>query len=160
MQVKVDVKNGAKNWEIGRRLAVNPILVETTGKFNTPIRTGNPLEFAVKLKGISGITQPLTGQLAVTSPQLNYQDIRTVTLQPMGDNLNQYAIPVPKDAPIGFYGVDVQFNIEGVNLESKQYKIYLPEAQLEFSLPGADTGNYTAGETITINMENTGGQPG
>jgi ligand-binding sensor domain-containing protein len=89
---------------------------------------------------------------------LNYQDIKTVTLQPVGDNRFLYTIPVDPEAPVGFYGVDVQLNSNGVNLLSKQYKIYLPEAKLEFSLPGAST--YNAGDTLTLNMENTGGKPG
>lgn len=81
-----------------------------------------------------------------------------MTLQPMGDNWFIYAIPVSMEASNGFYRVDVQFNLNGVNLITKHHTIYLPDANLEFSLPGTSTFN--ADDTLTLNMENTGGKPG
>ncbi|MGD2092848.1 MAG: CARDB domain-containing protein, partial [Candidatus Aminicenantes bacterium] len=158
--VNVEVKDVSnRSFTRTARLFANPIEFDYSGQFKDEIaRAGFPLEFEVNLKRISGFSQPLTGELAVTSSQLNYQDIKTVTLQPIGDNRFVYAIPVSTEAPTGFYGVDVQFNLNGVNLITKQHKIYLPDANLEFSLSG--TGSYNAGDTITLNMENTGGKPG
>ena len=70
----------------------------------------------MNMKRIFGFSQPLTGELAVTSAQLNYQDIKTVTFQPMGDNRFVYTKPVDMEASAGIYGVDVQFKLNGVNL--------------------------------------------
>ena len=145
--VNVEVKDVSnRSFNNIARLPVNPIELDCTGQFKDDIaRAGKTLEFEVNMKRISGFSQPLTGELAITSSQLNYQDIKTVTLQPLGDNRFLYTIPVAAEAPVGFYGVDTQFNLNGVNLVSKQYKIYLPEAKLEFSLPGAST--YNASDT-------------
>jgi ligand-binding sensor domain-containing protein len=158
--VNVEVKDVSnRSFYNIARLSVNPIELDCAGQFKDNIaRAGKILEFEVNMKRISGFSQPLTGELAVTSSQLNYQDIKTVALQPLGDNRFLYTIPVDSEAPVGFYGVDVQLNSNGVNLLSKQYKIYLPEAKLEFSLPGP--GTYNAGDTFTLTMENTGGKPG
>jgi hypothetical protein len=87
------------------RLSVNPIELDCAGQFKDNIaRAGKALEFEVNMKRISGFSQPLVGELAVTSSQLNYQDIKTVTLQPVGDNRFLYTIPVDPEAPVGFYG--------------------------------------------------------
>jgi hypothetical protein len=147
--VNVQVTDASnKSFEKTTGLYVKPVQLDCSGEFKScsgefksPIRAGFPLEFEVNLKGISGFSQPLTGELAVTSSQLNYQDIKTVTLQPIGDNRFVYAIPVDMEALIGFYGVDAQFNLNGVNLITRQHTIYLPDANLEFSLPGPGTFN-------------------
>jgi ligand-binding sensor domain-containing protein len=152
-----DASNKSFNRTTG--LYVKPIKLDCSGEFKSSIRAGYPLEFEVNMKGISGFSQPLTGELVVTSSQLNYQDIKTVTLQPVGDNVFLYAIPVDMEAPTGFYSVDVQFNLNGVNIVSRQHQVYLPEAKLEFSLPGAGD-SFNAGDTFALNMENTGGKPG
>ena len=110
-----DVSN--RSFNNTSRLYVNPIELDYTGQFKDSIaRAGKALEFEVNMKRIFGFSQPLTDELAVTSAQLNYQEIKTVTLQPMGDNRFVYTKPVDMEAPAGFYRVDVQFNLNGVNL--------------------------------------------
>jgi hypothetical protein len=110
-----DVSN--RSFNNTARLLVNPIELDYIGQFKDKIaRAGKTLEFEVNMKRISGFSQTWTGELAVTATQLNYQDIKTVTLQPMGDNRFLYKIPVDIEASPGFYGVEIQFNLNGVSL--------------------------------------------
>jgi hypothetical protein len=157
--VNVEVKDVSnRSFNNIARLSVNPIELDCTGQFKDNIaRAGKALEFEVNLKRISGFSQPLVGELAVTAAQLNYQDIKTVNLQPLGDNRFIYTIPVDPETPVGFYGVDVKLNSNGVNLVSKQHNIYLPAAKLTVSKPGSA---YNAGDSMPFTLDNVGGKTG
>ncbi|HLP49222.1 MAG TPA: hypothetical protein VK469_24995, partial [Candidatus Kapabacteria bacterium] len=135
-----------------------PIAFDYQGNFGSLQATaGSNLDFNAQIKILSGTYLPLNGQLIISAPQLNFQDIRNVTLQPMADNLFTYTIPIAAEAAAGLYAVEVSFKINNMDYITRQHIISIPTATLDFSTPAA---SYNVGETIELNLTNTGGKNG
>jgi hypothetical protein len=128
-------------------LAVSAPVFDYNGYFSQPFaRAGSNLHFNLNIKPLSGLNVPLNGQLYVTSAQLNYNDIKSITLQPMNDNAFNYTIPISSELASDVYTFEVQFKIDEALCINEYHSILIPPAQLDFSTPDA---SYNAGETIT-----------
>ncbi|MCP5053186.1 MAG: hypothetical protein GY940_38835, partial [bacterium] len=137
----------------------NPLAFDYTGNFSEPFaRAGGPLAFEMNINGQAGFTNPLVGELSLSAPGFNYQDTRTVTLQPGIDNPFSYTIPLALEVPAGTHGLDVEFKVENKVFIAKHHSILLPEAGLTFLEPAETT--YNAGDSISLNLENNGGKAG
>ncbi|MCP4152718.1 MAG: hypothetical protein GY757_33605 [bacterium] len=144
--------------EKSRNLYVIPLKLDYQGHFNeTAARAGSPLNLEIKIKGLSGMPNPLNGELAVNCTALNYEKTTPVLLQPGIDNQLTESIPISTDTPAGSYRFDVKLKINGFEFINKQHTIELPGAAAAFVTP-AD--NYNAGDTIPLALENTGGKSG
>jgi len=139
-------------------LPISPLQFDYNGNFSeTFARAGSDLHLNLDIKNLSGMTNPLNGQLSVVSSQLNWQDVQTVTLQPLMDNPFTYTIPIDAGATEGVYRFDVQFKINDTIYVNKQHSISLPGPEIKFTSPGTV---FNAGDAITFNFENTGGKNG
>ena len=139
-------------------LSTNPLTLDYQGSFGSiQAQAGNNLAFNANIKILSGAGQPLNGQLIISSSQLNYQDVKNVTLQPLVDNPFTNSIPITADTPVGEYPFNVLLTIDNVEYLSKYHSITLPAAKLEFTEPAAA---YNAGDTINLSITNAGGKSG
>ncbi|MCX6580277.1 MAG: hypothetical protein NT166_08835, partial [Candidatus Aminicenantes bacterium] len=139
-------------------LAVAPLQFDYNVNFTeTFARAGSDLHLNLNIKSLSGMTNPISGQLSVVSSQLNWQDVQTVTIKPLLDNSFTYTIPISADAAAGVYRFDVQFKINDTIYISKQHTVSLPGPEIKFISPGAA---FNAGDAITFHFENTGGKNG
>ena len=133
-----------------------PLQLEANGTFGEiTARVGTPIDFNLTIKGISGITTPLPGQLKLSC--MNYTDVQNVTLLPTGENNFSYHIPVEESLNAGTYHANVSFEHEGRILISRSFPIDLPGPGLELSEP---TVQLAAGDTFTLSLENPGGKNG
>ncbi len=139
-------------------LAISAPVFDYDGYFSESFaRVGSDLHLNLEIKTLSGISVPLNGQLSVTSAQLNYNDIKSITLQPMNDNAFNYTIPISSELASDVYTFEVQFKIDEALCINEYHSILIPPAQLDFSTPAA---SYNAGETIELNLTNSGGKNG
>jgi hypothetical protein len=133
-----------------------PLQLEANGTFGQiTASVGTPIDFNLFIKGISGITTPLAGQLKLSC--MNYTDIQNVTLLPMGENSFSYQIPVEESLNAGTYHAYVSFEHEGIILITRNFPIELPGPGLELSEPGTQLA---AGDTFALSLENPGGKNG
>ncbi|HLP44629.1 MAG TPA: hypothetical protein VK469_01705, partial [Candidatus Kapabacteria bacterium] len=139
-------------------LAVSPLVFDYHGNFTESFaRAGSDIHLNLAIKPLSGINVPLNGQLSVTSSKLNYQNIKSITLQPVGDNTFNYTIPISSEVASGVYTFEVQFKFDDTVYINQNHSILLPPAKLDLSIPAA---SYNAGETIDLTITNSGGKNG
>jgi hypothetical protein len=95
--------------------------------------------------------------VSVSLPDAAYTDISNETLnQVQGDKLSlTYAIQIPETATAGQHDVNVTLTLPSGSTLAHSSKLIVPESSLTISYSGSTT--LTAGDTINLKIENTGG---
>jgi hypothetical protein len=134
------------------------MLQQANGTFGAvSARTGDPMEFQLQIGSGTGYVAPLTGELRVAAPGLGFENLQTVSIDPLGENRYNYSIPVPAGTAAGTYTVTATFQVEGRTLLSRGYSIELPAPGIE---PAVLASDLIAGETYSLGMTNPGGKDG
>ncbi|MCX6556062.1 MAG: hypothetical protein NTW95_01290 [Candidatus Aminicenantes bacterium] len=121
------------------------------------LKQGPPLNLQLAFSEISGVKIPFNAVLSVKSASLNYDDTRTVTIQPGINNEFNYQVPVTETVTEGSHTIEYQLLVEDRQLVKSTVTVKLPMITLKFFEPPANVG---AGTPFDLKFENSGGKPG
>ncbi|MCP5105302.1 MAG: hypothetical protein GY950_18080 [bacterium] len=137
------------------RTAIKADGTGTFGQLNA--RLGSPIDFNLNFTPISGFTVPMPGQLKLSCARLNYQDVKTVSLNPIGGNPFTYQIPVPSTVDAGKYSFQAVLTVDGHTLFSDLFPIEIPQPLI---ISPAIPATAAVGDTITLQFKDSGGKDG
>ena len=118
---------------------------------------GDPLDFTFKVQDVSGFVVPLSGELKIEASGLNYSDTKTVTINPIGENIFSYSIPLPTDIAAGTYNLRARFSLNNSMVYSGSYAIQIPAPGMRLSEPPP---TIAAGAALPLDFVNDGGKDG